>query len=89
MNAAYARFGGDLLGKPYLAVPYLSQGYGEKASRLITLALGGGSPAEEPADRLIIDSWAQELGIPGEDAGIDFAREYELAKGMAGGGVEP
>ena len=65
MNAAYARFGGDLFGKPYLAVPYLSQGYGDKASRLIALALGGGSPAEEPADRQIIDSWAQELGISG------------------------
>jgi hypothetical protein len=26
MNAAYAVFGGDLLGKPYLAVPYLSVG---------------------------------------------------------------
>jgi hypothetical protein len=65
MNAVYARFGGDLLGKPYLAVPYLSQGYGEKASRLIALALGGGSPAEEPVDRQIIDSWARELGISG------------------------
>ena len=65
MNAAYARFGGDLLGKPYLAVPYLSQGYGKKARRLITLAVGDGSPAEEPTDRQIIDSWAQELGISG------------------------
>jgi hypothetical protein len=65
MNAAYARFGGDLLGKPYLAVPYLSQGYGEKASRLITLALGDEDPAEERADRQIIDSWARELGISG------------------------
>ena len=57
--------GGDLLGKPYLAVPYLSQGYGEKASRLIALALGNGDPAKEPEDRQIIDSWAQELGISG------------------------
>jgi hypothetical protein len=65
MNAAYARFGGDLLGKPYLAVPYLSQGYGEMARRLITLALGDGSPAKERADRQIIDSWARELGISG------------------------
>ncbi len=65
MNAAYARFGGDLLGKPYLAVPYLSQGYGEKASRLIALALGNGDPAKEPEDRQMIDSWARELGISG------------------------
>jgi len=28
-----------------------------------------------------------QLLLPGEDAGIDFAREYEMAKGMAG--VEP
>ena len=25
-----------------------------------------------------------QLLLPGQDAGIDFAREYELAKGMAG-----
>jgi hypothetical protein len=31
-----------------------------------------------------------QLLLPGEDAGIYFAREYELAKGMAGGGsTEP
>jgi hypothetical protein len=24
-----------------------------------------------------------QLLLPGQDAGIDFAREYELAKGMA------
>lgn len=56
MNAAYAVFGGDLLGKPYLAVPYLSQGHGPLARRLIALTGGDGDPA-------IIDSWAGELGI--------------------------
>ena len=65
MNAAYAVFGGDLLGKPYLAVPYVSQGYGDKARRLIALSLGDGDPANEPADREIIDRWAGELGISG------------------------
>ena len=25
-----------------------------------------------------------QLLLPGQDAGMDFAREYELAKGMAG-----
>jgi len=27
-----------------------------------------------------------QLLLPGQDAGIDFAREFEIAKGMAGGG---
>ncbi len=71
MNAAYAVFGGDLLGKPYLAVPYLSMGHGPRSFRLIALALGDperegagdGEAGEAPTDRTIIDSWAQELGI--------------------------
>jgi hypothetical protein len=63
MNGAYAIYGGDLLGKPYLAVPYISQGYGEVGRRLISLALGDGDPSNEPTDRQIIDSWAQELGV--------------------------
>jgi len=62
MNAAYAIHGGDLLGRPYLAVPYRSQGYGEISARLIALALGSGTPGEGPTDRQIIDAWAQELG---------------------------
>lgn len=63
MNAAYAVFGGDLLGKPYLAVPYLSQGFGEIARRLISLALAEEDTAKEGADRRIVDGWAQELGL--------------------------
>jgi hypothetical protein len=75
MNAAYAVFGGDLLGKPHLAVPYLSTGHAPTARRLIALALGeadrdgdgdgGVKAAIEPADRAIIDGWARELGISG------------------------
>jgi hypothetical protein len=65
MNAAYAIHGGDLLGKPYLAVPYRSQGYGEIGRRLIALALGTADPSEELTDRQIIDAWAQELGVEG------------------------
>jgi hypothetical protein len=63
MNAAYAVFGGDLLGKPYLAVPYLSVGHGPLARQLIALAMG--EDGESPTDRAIIDGWAQELGISG------------------------
>ncbi|MFI0404164.1 MAG: hypothetical protein ACH34U_14780, partial [Cyanobium sp.] len=63
MNAAFAVFGGDLLGKPYLTVPYLSQGYGEQARGLIRLALGEGEA--EPSDRTIIDSWARALQLEG------------------------
>lgn len=29
-----------------------------------------------------------QLLLPGQDAGMDFAREYALAKGMAGPGTE-
>ncbi len=73
MNAAYAVFGGDLLGKPYLAVPYLSLGHGPLARRLIALALGDpdrdgtgeGEASARPSDRTIIDSWAQALGVSG------------------------
>lgn len=61
MNAAYAVYGGDLLGKPHLGVPYVSQGHGELARRLIAAALGDGQTT--PADRQIIDAWAEELGI--------------------------
>lgn len=61
MNAAYAVFGGDLLGKPHLGVPYVSQGHGELARRLIATALGDGETT--PADRQIIDAWSAELGI--------------------------
>jgi hypothetical protein len=73
MNAAYAVFGGDLVGKPYMAVPYLSVGHGPLARRLIALALGDpewngfgkGQVDASPTNRTIIDSWAQELGISG------------------------
>jgi hypothetical protein len=71
MNAAYAVFGGDLLGKPYLAVPHLSQGYGEQARDLIRLALGEGEA--EPSDRTIIDGWARALQLEGWYDWVDVA----------------
>lgn len=65
MNAAYAVFGGDLLGKPYLSVPYVSHGYGDIARKLIRIALGETSDPLGITDREIIDAWAGELGISG------------------------
>lgn len=65
MNAAYAIHGGDLLGKPYLAVPYISQGYGEIGRRLIALAVGGDAPGPIANDRQIIDAWAEALALSG------------------------
>jgi hypothetical protein len=70
MDAAYAVFGGDLLGKPYLAVPYLSVGHGPLARRLIALAIGdpdrdGTGESESsasPTDRTIIDFARRTLG---------------------------
>ena len=32
-----------------------------------------------------LDLHGQKQLLPGQDAGIDFAREYELAKGLAAG----
>ena len=61
MNAAYAVYGGDLLGKPHLGVPYVSQGHGPLARRLIAAAVSSEEPT--PTERQIIDAWAQELGI--------------------------
>jgi hypothetical protein len=61
MNAAYAVYGGDLLGKPHLGVPYVSQGHGPLARRLIAAAVSSEEPS--PTERQIIDAWAQELGI--------------------------
>ena len=61
MNAAYAVYGGDLLGKPHLGVPYVSQGHGPLARRLIAAAFDVTEQAS--TDRQIIDAWAGELGI--------------------------
>ena len=70
MNAAYAVYGGDLLGKPYLAVPYVSQGYGDEGRRLIAQALGDGDPANEPrtgrSSTAGPRNWASPAGIVGE-----------------------
>ena len=63
MNAAYAVFGGDLLGKPFLAVPYLSQGYGDLARELIGLSLPDGEA--DLSDQTIIDDWAKALKLQG------------------------
>ena len=43
----------------------------------------GGSTVSALQVVCILDVGVQLL-LPGQDAGIDFAREYELAKGMAG-----
>ena len=63
MNGAYAVFGAELLGRPHLAVPYLSQGYGPIARELIGLAFPQGE--DPPGDRNLIDGWARALGLEG------------------------
>ncbi|MFN7229046.1 MAG: hypothetical protein ACK5UG_08335 [Synechococcaceae cyanobacterium] len=70
MNAAYAIFGGDLLGCPHLGVPYVSGGYGRVARQLIQIATTSNSTAAaaesaEPTDQAIIDGWAAALGLNG------------------------
>lgn len=65
MNGAYALHGGDLLVRPYLAVPYVSQGYGAVGRRLMDLAVEAGDLTTIGNDRLIIDAWALELGLEG------------------------
>ena len=77
MNAAYAIHNAELLGKSHLGVPYISQGYGDKAKILIKSTLDDQNESHFINDRQIIDDWASELGITGW---YDWLTESELTK---------
>ena len=47
--------------------------------------IGGGTSVSALQVACILYVGVQLL-LPGQDAGIDLGREYEMAKGMAGGG---
>jgi hypothetical protein len=48
--------------------------------------MGGGTSVSALQAACILYVGVQLL-LPGQDAGIDLGMEYEMAKGMAGGGV--
>ena len=48
--------------------------------------MGGGTSVSALQVACILYVGVQRL-LPGQDAGIDLGREYEIAKVMAGGGV--
>jgi hypothetical protein len=63
MNAAFAELWGGVLGDRRFAIPYKALGYGAKASDL--LAVLREVPDEPAADRILIERWADLLGLGG------------------------
>lgn len=61
LNAAHALFADRLLGTSYFATPYAAVGLIEDGQRLLSL-LDNASP-EPGADRLLVESWGDALGI--------------------------
>ena len=61
---------------------------GGKGAALLpgVVRMGGGTRVSSLQAACILYVGVQLL-LPGQDAGIDLGREYEMAKGMAGGGV--
>jgi len=63
MNAAYAERWGDVLGDRRFSIPYKALGYGAKAAEL--LAVLREVPDDPAADRILIERWAEILGLSG------------------------
>lgn len=63
MNAAYAELWGGLLGDKRFAIPYKALGYGAKAGEL--LAVLREVPDDPAADCILIERWADILGLGG------------------------
>jgi hypothetical protein len=63
MNAAYAIFCDREFEKAGFAIPFRSAGY-EKRGRTL-LSLLASIPPDPASDRMLVDSWADELGLSG------------------------
>ena len=63
MNAAYAELWGGVLGDTRFSIPYKALGYGAKAAEL--LAVLREVPDEPTADRMLIERWADLIGLGG------------------------
>lgn len=63
MNAAYAIFCDHLFGKMGYTIPFRSAGFEKQGRALVELFLS--TPKEPAADRELVDSWAETLGLSG------------------------
>lgn len=63
MNAAYAELWGGVLGDARFSISYKALGYGAKAAEL--LAVLRDVPDEPAADQVLIERWADLLGLAG------------------------
>ena len=63
MNAAFAMAWGGVLGEPRFAIPFKALGYGKKAEELLEILKN--TPDDPRSDRILIEQWAQTLGLTG------------------------
>jgi hypothetical protein len=68
LNAAYALFCDRLLGTTQYQVPYAASGFKDLGAAL--LGIFDDLPAEPSSDRVLVDRWAQEIGLDGKYAWV-------------------
>jgi hypothetical protein len=63
ISAAFTIFWGEQLHQPQLALPFKAAGYGQGGQEL--LQLWESTPDTPENDRLLVDRWAEKLGVAG------------------------